>query len=109
MGMRCRMKSRLCAVPAAAGFLAVVCLLAALPRTAALARGLIDTGKECSLTVKTEILVQDEEGGDTDWRELNETDIQAYLYRVADVNQYGEYAGVDGFEGLELEKIDSPG
>ena len=57
MGMRCRMKSRLCAVPAAAGFLAVVCLLAALPRTAALARGLIDTGKECSLTVKTEIQI----------------------------------------------------
>ncbi len=107
MGMRCRMKSRLCAVPAAAGFLVVVCLLAALPRTAALARGLIDTGKECSLTVKTEILVQDEEEGDTDWRELNETHIQAYLYRVAYVNQYGEYVGVDGFEGLELEKIDS--
>ena len=46
MGMRCRMKSRLCAVPAAAGFLAVVCLLAALPRTAALARGLIDTDRK---------------------------------------------------------------
>ncbi len=106
MGMRCRIKSRLCAVPAAMGFLTAVCLLATLPRAAVFARELIDTGKECSLTVKTEILVQDVEGENADWRELNERDIQVYLYRVADVDQYGEYTGIKGFEELELEKID---
>ncbi len=107
MGMKCGIKSRLCTVPAAIGFLAAVCLLAALPRTAALARGLIDTERECSLTVKTEILVQDGEGENADWSELNKTQIQVYLYRVAEVNQYGEYEGLEGFEGLELEKTDS--
>ena len=107
MGMKCRIKSRLCAVLAAIGFLAAVCLLAALPRTAALARGLINTERECALTVKTEILVQDGEGENADWSELNKTQIQVYLYRVAEVNQYGEYEGLEGFEGLELEKIDS--
>lgn len=107
MGMKCRIKSRLCTVPAAIGFLAAVCLLAALPRTAALARGMIDTERECSLTVKTEILVQDGEGENADWSELNKTQIQVYLYRVAEVNQYGEYEGLEGFEGLELEKTDS--
>ncbi len=106
MGIRCRTKSRWCAVLAAIGFLAAVCLLAALPRTAALARGLIDTGRECSLTVKTEILVQDNEEENADWSELNETQIQVYLYRVAGVNQYGEYEGLEGFEELELEKVD---
>ena len=107
MGMKCRIKSRLCTVPAAIGFLAAVCLLAALPRTAALARGMIDTERECSLTVKTEILVQDGEGENADWSELNKTQIQVYLYRVAEVNQYGEYEGLEGFERLELEKTDS--
>ena len=79
MGMKCRIKSRLCAVLAAIGFLAAVCLLAALPRTAALARGLINTERECALTVKTEILVQDGEGENADWSELNKTQIQVYL------------------------------
>lgn len=82
MGMRCRIKSRLCAVPAAMGFLTAVCLLATLPRAAVFARELIDTGKECSLTVKTEILVQDVEGENADWRELNERNIQVYLHRL---------------------------
>ena len=106
MGMRCRIKRRLCAVPLAVCLLAAVYLLAALPRMAALARGLIDTGRECSLTVKTEILVQDNEEENADWSELNETQIQVYLYRVAGVNQYGEYEGLAGFEELELEKVD---
>ncbi len=106
MGMRCRIKSRLCAVPLAVCFLAAVCLLAALPRMTTLARGLIDTGRECSLTVKTEILVQDNEEENADWSELNETQIQVYLYRVAEVNEYGEYEGLESFKGLELEKID---
>lgn len=101
MGMKYGIKSRLCAV------LAAICFLAALPRMAALARSLIDMGRECTLTVKTEILVQDGEEENADWSELNETEIQVYLYRVADVNQYGEYEGTEGFEGLELEKVDS--
>ena len=107
MGMRCRNKSRLCAVPTAMCFLAAICFLVALPRLTTFARGIIDTGRECTLTVKTEILVQDGEEENADWSELNEREIQVYLYRVAYVNQYGEYEGTEGFEGLGLEEIDS--
>ena len=106
MGMRCRIKSRLCAVPLAACLLAAVCLLAALPRVAVLARGLIDTGRECSLTVKTETLVLVNGEENANWSELNEAQIQVYLYRVAGVNEYGEYESLEGFGGLGLEKID---
>ena len=106
MGMRCRTKSRLCAALTAAGFLAAVCLLAALFRTSVFARGFIDTGRECSLTVKTETLVLGNGEENTDWSELNEAQIQVYLYRVAGVNEYGEYESLEGFGGLELEQID---
>ena len=101
MEMGCRKRGWLGAV------LAAVCLVAALPRTDILAREQIDQGRECSLTVKTEILVQDGEEENPDWVELDEAEIQVYLYRVAEVNNYGEYTGTEDFEGLELEKIDS--
>ena len=80
--------------------MAAVCLLAALPRVAVLARGLIDTDRECSLTVKTETLVLGNGEENTDWSELNEAQIQVYVYRVAGVKEYVEYESIEGFGGL---------
>ncbi len=98
--MRCRKKGWLCAVLAAA------CSLAALPLMTTRAREYIDTGRECSLTVKTEIIVTEGEEENKEWKELEEAEIQVYLYRIADIDQYGEYEGREGFGGLGLESVD---
>ena len=87
--------------------LAAACFLAALPGMNLLARERIDQARECSLTVKTDIIVTDTEEGNSDWSELETEEIKVYLYRVAEVNEYGEYQGTAGYEGLELEKIES--
>lgn len=87
--------------------LAAACFLAALPGMNLLARERIDQARECSLTVKTDIIVTDTEEGNSDWSELETEEIKVYLYRVAEVNEYGEYQSTAGYEGLELEKIES--
>lgn len=61
----------------------------------------IDTDAKCSVTFQVDTR------GEGSFSELAEIPIPVSLYRVASVNEYGEYTALAGFEGLELDTVDS--
>ena len=52
----------------------------------------IETGRSCSLSFEL----------DGQYEELNQTPVPVHLYRVAEVEETGEYAPLAGYESLEL-------
>ena len=56
----------------------------------------VDTERECSVTFRVDT------EGQGSFAELAELSVPVKLYRVASVNEYGEYAEEPGFEALEL-------
>lgn len=89
-----RKKGWLCAALAA-----VLCLMLALPQKDSLARDYIDTERtDNTLKVNKENL------NDAQWlsddTSLGNAQVQVYLYKLADVDMYGRYTLVEGFEDL---------
>lgn len=61
----------------------------------AFARTRIDTGRSCSLRIRT----------GNDWDELQTADIPVRLYKVADVSEDGVYTANDTFSGVDLASV----
>lgn len=57
----------------------------------------IETDRKCSVEFQV----------DGDFSELKTLDISVYLYKVADVEETGAYTALNGFQDLELDKINS--
>lgn len=61
----------------------------------------IEIDKSCSVTFQLDGTLEGEFG------ELNQLDIPVKLYKVADVEESGEYISLEGYEDLKLESISS--
>ena len=97
---------RICAAVAA------LCILSGLLRITSFARAEItEKSSRLTLNVKSESSGQDynKPQGDPEsqsWGELAEADIEVNLYRVADIDAYGSYTALSGFQELGLEDPD---
>lgn len=78
--------------------LALLLALPALP--GAFAAGAVDTAKKCSVTFRLE-------GMEAEYTELGQMEIPIKMYRVADMDATGNYAVLEGFEGLDFSGINS--
>ena len=84
-----------------AALLGLTLMLSAAFLPQAMAATAVDTERECSVTFRVDT------EGDGSFAELAQLSVPVSLYRVAAVNEYGEYTEEPGFEALELGNISS--
>lgn len=99
MRTRYRKTGWLCAALAA-----VLCLALALPKKNSFARIFIDENRLGQLKVSKENLNRDEW---TDLPDLDQIQVEVYLYQLAVMNQYGEYELTDAFSKLAAKLPDT--
>lgn len=80
----------------------LLCAVLLFPQIKLQARNRIDENRSCTLTVTASRIVSEEE---RNWEELNQSEIQIDVYRIADMDLYGNYHPLEGFAELGLEQM----
>ena len=80
----------------------LLCAALLFPQAKLQARDRVDENRSCTLTVTVSRIVSEEE---ENWEELNRSEIRVDVYRVADMELYGNYHPLEPFAKLGLEHV----